>query len=197
MSSKTIADTMHTSSYIKYHPNSVLYSLAVTYFQHTFLIKQCVLGFYLRTYIYILRMHVNIRYFMCGTETPNAVMNVRIRDDITSESFVVLWDEVMDIFTITYNVTWYNDSGIIGMNTVNSPPYTVTGLTANTSYNVTVVAINTCCGAGPVSDVVMVMTNMRESTPAPPPSNLTTSSPSPSDTPGKIYSFYKYVQSVD
>ena len=70
-------------------------------------------------------------------------MNVRIRDDITSESFVVLWDEVMDIFTITYNVTWYNESGIIEMDTVNSPPYTVTGLTANTSYNVTVVAINT------------------------------------------------------
>ena len=93
-------------------------------------------------------------------------MNVRIRDDNTSESFVVLWDEVMDIFTITYNVTWYNDSGIIGMDTVNSPPYTVTGLTANTSYNVTVVAINTC-GAGPVSDVVVAMTNMREPTSSP------------------------------
>ena len=86
-------------------------------------------------------------------------MYVRIRDDITSESFVVLWDEVMDIFNITYNVTWYNDSGIIGMDTVNSPPYTVTGLTANTSYNVTVVAINTCCGAGPVSVPVQAMIN--------------------------------------
>ena len=88
-------------------------------------------------------------------------MNVRIRDDITNGSFVVLWDEVMDIFTITYNVTWYNESGIIGMDTVNSPPYTVTGLT-DTSYNVTVVAINTCCGAGPVSIPIEVMTNMRE-----------------------------------
>ena len=65
----------------------------------------------------------------------------------------------MDIFTITYNVTWYNDSGIIGMDSVNSPPYTVTGLTANTSYSVTVVAINTCCGAGPVSNVTMTMTS--------------------------------------
>ena len=87
-------------------------------------------------------------------------MNVRIRDDITNESFVVLWDEVMDIFTITYNVTWYNESGIIGMDTVNSPSYTVNGLT-NTSYSVTVVAINTCCGAGPVSVPVEVITNMR------------------------------------
>ena len=104
-------------------------------------------------------------------------MNVRIRDDITSESFVVLWDEVMDIFTITYNVTWYNDSGIIGMDTVNSPPYTVTGLTTNTSYNVTVVAINTC-GAGPVSVPVQAMTNVGEPTPSSPPASFTTPPPS-------------------
>ena len=116
-------------------------------------------------------------------------MNVRIRDDITSESFVVLWDEVMDIFTITYNVTWYNESGIIGMDTVNSSPYTVTGLTASTSYSVTVVAINTCCGAGPVSVPIEAMTNMREPTPHPP-SISTTSFPSPSvaPRPSKIYS---------
>ena len=94
-------------------------------------------------------------------------MNVRIRDDITRESFVVLWDEMIGIFTITYNVTWYDESGIIGMDTVNSPPHTVTGLITNTSYNVTVVAINTCCGAGPVSDVVEAMTNMREPTSSP------------------------------
>ena len=85
----------------------------------------------------------------------------------------------MDIFTITYNVTWYNDSGIIGMDTVNSPPYTVTGLTANTSYNVTVVAINTCCGAGPVSVPVQAMTNGEPPTTvpstSPPTTNLTTS----------------------
>ena len=91
-------------------------------------------------------------------------MNVTIRDDITSESFVVLWDEVMDIFTITYTVTWYDESGIIGMDTVNSPPYTVTGLTADTSYNVTVVANNSYCGAGPDSDVVETMTNMKTPT---------------------------------
>ena len=103
--------------------------------------------------------YMHVVYY--NADIPSGVMNVRIRDDITSESFVVLWDEVMDIFTITYNVTWYNESGIIGMDTVNSPPYTVTGLTANTSYSVTVVAINTC-GAGPVSVPVEVMTNMRE-----------------------------------
>ena len=135
-------------------------------------------------------MYVNISYFTYITDTSNVVRSVRIRDDITIESLVVLWDEVMDSFTITYIVTWSNDSGIIGMDTVNSPPYTVTGLTTNTSYNVTVVAINTCCGAGPVSDVVMVMTNDEPPTPPPPSPSPTTSSPSPSGTPGKIYNFY-------
>ena len=117
-------------------------------------------------------VYAHVYYFY--PDVPNAVTNVRIRDDITNESFVVLWDEVMDIFTITYNVTWYNDSGIIGMDTVNSPPYTVTGLTANTSYNVTVVAINTC-GAGPVSDVpIEAVTNISVPTPLSPPASFTT-----------------------
>ena len=86
-------------------------------------------------------------------------MNITIRDGITSESFVVQWNEMTDYFTVNYTVTWYNESGIVGMVTVNSPPYTVTGLTANTSYNVTVVAINTCCGAGPVSNVIVNTTS--------------------------------------
>ena len=122
-------------------------------------------------------MYVCIYY--CNADVPSGVMNVRIR--ITNESFVVLWDEVMDIFTITYTVTWYNDSGIIGMDTVNNPPYTVTGLTTNTYYYVTVVAINTCCGAGPVSDVTMTMTN--DEPPTPP---IPTISPTPAPTTGKL-----------
>ena len=93
-----------------------------------------------------------------NTDAPNAVTCVRIMN-ITGASFVVLWNEVMDIFTITYNVTWYDESGIIGMDTVYSPPYNVTGLSANTLYSITIVAINTCCGAGPASDIVIVLTN--------------------------------------
>ena len=108
-------------------------------------------------------MYIFIYY---NADVPSDVMNVRIRDDNTNESFVVLWDEVMDIITITYNVTWNDKSGTIGMNIVNSPPYTVTGLTANATYNVTVVAINTC-GAGPASVPVEVITNMREPTSSP------------------------------
>ena len=92
-----------------------------------------------------------------------------------------------DIFPVTYNVTWYNESGIIGMDTVNGTSYNVTGLTTNTSYNITVVAINTC-GAGPVSNVIMTMTNMRPPT-LPPPTTTTasvTTTLTPSPTSGNI-----------
>ena len=93
-------------------------------------------------------------------------MNIIIpQDNITSELFVVQWDEVDDIFPITYIVRWYGEDGIDNTTTVNEPMYTVTGLTANTSYNVTIFVINTCCGAGPVSNVFMVMTNLRPTTP--------------------------------
>ena len=83
------------------------------------------------------------------------------------------------------------------MANVTGPRHTVTGLTANTSYNVTVVAVNICCGAGPVSDVTMVMTNNESPTLPPstsiPPTTTPTSSSSPPITtpPGNIvFSFY-------
>ena len=111
-------------------------------------------------------------------------MNIRFpEDDITSESFVVQWNEVDDIFPVTYTVRWYGVDGIDNTTTVNEPMYTVTGLTANTSYNVTVVAINTCCGAGPVSNVTMVMTNNEPTTPPPTTSTMSSSTP----TSGKFY----------
>ena len=105
-------------------------------------------------------------------------MNVRIpTENINTDSFMVQWDAVTDIFPITYTVRWYGEN-TDNSTTTNELSYTITGLTSNTSYNVTVVANNTCCGAGPVSDVVMAATmsdNIMSSTmPTPsviPPSN--------------------------
>ena len=86
-------------------------------------------------------------------------MNVTIPpEDIKTDSFVVHWDAVTDIFSIAYTVRWYGED-INDTATTNGLSYTITRLTSNTSYSVTVVAINTCCGAGPVSDVVMAITN--------------------------------------
>ena len=104
-------------------------------------------------------------------------MNVRIpTDHITTGSFRVQWDQVTDTFPITYTVRWYG--GDIDYNvTTDGLSYTVMGLTSTTSYIVTVVAINTCCGAGPVSSAVMstTMSDEVEETssimPTPTPSN--------------------------
>ena len=119
---------------------------------------------------------------LLNTDAPIAPMNIIIqRDGITRESFIVQWDAVMDLFDVNYTVRWYGEGGSNGIATVNGLSYTVTGLIANTSYNVTVVAINTCCGAGPVSNVVMVMTNNEPPT-APP----TSSSPPVTTPPGNV-----------
>ena len=140
---------------------------------------------YIREHNFVVRVCM---YICFNADVPKAVINVRIPvEHITNESIVVQWDALDDFFPVTYNVTWYNESGIIGMDTVNGTSYTVTGLTANTSYNITVVAINTC-GAGPVNNVIMTMTNMRPPT-LPPPTTTTTSvttTLTPSPTSGNI-----------
>lgn len=87
-------------------------------------------------------------------------MNVRIpKANISNNSFVVQWDKVNDLFSVNYTVRWYGEDGINGTATVHGLSYTVTGLTANTSFNITVFAMNICCGFGPVSDVIMAMTS--------------------------------------
>ena len=120
---------------------------------------------------------------LLNTDAPIAPMNIIIPPDgITSESFIVQWDAVMDLFDVNYTVRWYGEDGSNGTATVNGLSYNVTGLTANTSYNVTVVASNTCCGAGPVSNVTM--TNMKPTTPPP-----TSSSPPVTTPPGNVISY--------
>ena len=96
-------------------------------------------------------------------DKPNVPVNVRIIGSNTSESFVVQWDEVMDIFSINYIVRWNGEDGSSGMDTVDGLSYNVTGLTPDTSYNITV-ASNSNCGAGPVSDIIMTSTAMGPST---------------------------------
>ena len=61
---------------------------------------------------------------------------------------------------------------------MNGTSYTVTGLTTNTSYNITVIAINTC-GAGPVSDVIVTVRSPTLPPPTTTASVTTTLTPSP------------------
>ena len=112
-----------------------------------------------------------LKTYGCITDPPQiAPMIIMLcrEMDITNESFVVQWDAVNDVFPVTYTVRWFKGDNLIDEDSVDGLSYTVTGLTANTSYNVTVVAVNTCCGAGPVSNTIFVTTNNK------PPTFLTT-----------------------
>ena len=139
--------------------------------------------------------YVNIyTYFNTGPPTT-APMNIMFPpDDINNESFVVQWDAVDDFFPIIYTVRWYRGDDEIGMANVTGLRHTVIELTNNTYYNITVVAINTCCGAGPVSNVTMVMTNNQPPT-MPPPTTATATAaatPTPTVTTGNIHITYVF-----
>ena len=117
------------------------------------------------------------------TDVQNAVpMGVTVPEEhITSESFIVQWDRVSN-YPGNYTVRWYGEDGSSGMDTVNGLSYTVTGLTALTSYNVTV-AVYTCLGAGQFSNIIMTMTN-----------NLPPTSPPSPTTPGNVMIHSVYIK---
>ena len=71
------------------------------------------------------------------------------------------------------------------MVSVDGLSYTVIGLTANTSYNVTVTAVSTCCGEGLESNDMNVTTNMRPPT-EPPTQTITVLSSTPTPTLGNV-----------
>ena len=64
-------------------------------------------------------------------------------------SIVVQWDEVDDTLTTTYTVTWTSDgtNSIQSATLIEQSSYTITGLTLDTVYTITVTAANRC-GAG-------------------------------------------------
>ena len=113
-----------------------------------------------------------IYIYFVYTDVQNAVaMGVTVPEEhITSESFVVQWDRVSN-YNGNYVVRWYGEDDSSGMDTVNGLSYNVTGLTALTSYNVTV-AVDTCLGAGQFSNIIMTMTNNESPTSPPSPTPI-------------------------
>ena len=67
-----------------------------------------------------------------------------------SLSIVVQWDEVDDSFSTTYVITWTSERDHIkrSASLVGLTSYTITGLTLDTVYTLTVTAYNVC-GTGP------------------------------------------------
>ena len=77
-------------------------------------------------------------------------LTVNIMKNTESSSIVVQWDEVDDSLPTTYVVTWASERDhIVQVKTLTvQSSYTITGLTLDTVYNITVTASN-ICGTGP------------------------------------------------
>ena len=88
-----------------------------------------------------------------------APVNIRFpAQNITDVSFVVQWDAVINQSVNRYivSVYWTNDWHPIKTVTADETSYTVTGLTPNTTYIVTVAAVNEsdCAGVASVGEEV-------------------------------------------
>ena len=80
--------------------------------------------------------------------TGPPALRVNIIKNIGSLSIVLQWDAVDDSFPTTYTVVW-TDGRLLGTATTEEQTsYTITGLTLDTIYAITVAAANTC-GSGP------------------------------------------------
>ena len=76
-------------------------------------------------------------------------MNINIVKIIETFSIVVQWDEVDDFLLTSYIVYWNGGRDQVeAVAVANQTSYTITGLTLDTVYTVTVAATNTC-GDGP------------------------------------------------
>ena len=82
--------------------------------------------------------------------TGPSVLTVSIAKNTESSSIVVQWDKVDDSLTTTYIVTWTSERDHIThpVTLTEQSSYTITGLTLDTVYTITVTAANEC-GQGP------------------------------------------------
>ena len=80
---------------------------------------------------------------------PSA-LKVNTTKNIVGFAVVVQWDEVDDSLTTTYIVTWASERDHIThpVTLIEQSSYTITGLTLDTVYTITVTASNRC-GQGP------------------------------------------------
>ena len=75
-------------------------------------------------------------------------LEVSITRNIVDLSVVVRWDKVDDSLPTNYTITWTNSSRKHSVDLIEQSSYTITGLSFDTVYNITVTATN-MCGTGP------------------------------------------------
>ena len=74
---------------------------------------------------------------------------MNITRNITNSSIIAQWDAVDDYLTTTYTITWTSErDGVQVATLIEQTSYTITGLTLDTVYTITVNAANRC-GQGP------------------------------------------------
>ena len=94
----------------------------------------------------ILNIHNHVKTCLKG---PSA-LQMKASKNITNLSVAMQWDEVDDSLTTTYIVTWTSERDHIvhHVTLIEESSYTITGLTLDTVYTITVTASN-ICGQGP------------------------------------------------
>ena len=92
-------------------------------------------------------------------------LTVNIMKNTESSSIVVQWDEVDDSLPTAYVVTWTNerDHNLQFKTLEEQSSYTITGLTLDTVYTITVTASN-MCGVGPEYSTSVSLTTDTTST---------------------------------
>ena len=107
---------------------------------------------------------INNIYNLCHTGPP--ALTVNITKNTESLSIVVQWDEVDDSLSTTYIVTWTDERDLNNVQVKNveeQSSYTITGLTLDTVYTITVTATNRC-GTGPEYNTSVSLTTDATST---------------------------------
>ena len=89
----------------------------------------------------------DINHFLTCFTGPR-VSTVIITKNIESSSLVIQWDKVDDSLPTNYTVTWTWTSNRTNSTVTEQSSYTITGLTLDTVYTITVTASNRC-GQGP------------------------------------------------
>ena len=105
-----------------------------------------------------LHLNMNLLFCICfiGLRVPALIVN--ITKSFIYSSIFVQWDEVEDDLPTTYIITWTSESDLNTVQVkalIEQSSYTITGLTHDTVYTITVTASNRC-GTGPESMVRVI-----------------------------------------
>ena len=88
-------------------------------------------------------------YQIWRISTGPSALSVSVTNNNESLSSAVQWDAVDDSLDTNYTVTWTSETDHTqSVATTEQTSYTITGLTLDTVYTITVAAIN-ICGGGP------------------------------------------------